>query len=106
MIDYKSNEFVGRELALIKVTLTNETRSEILSIVDIFRGKVVDVSSESYTVEITGDENKIMAILNLFLPMGIKEVARTGSAALTRGSKAKITKVKSTKLNNKQKQST
>jgi acetolactate synthase-1/3 small subunit len=101
VIDFKSNEFVGRELALIKVALTDETRSEILSIVDIFRGKVVDVSSESYTVEITGDENKIMAILNLFLPMGIKEIARTGSAALTRGSKAKTSKVKSTKSKNK-----
>ncbi len=101
VIDFKSNEFVGRELALIKVTLTDETRSEILSIVDIFRGKVVDVSSESYTVEITGDENKIMAILDLFRPMGIKEIARTGSAALARGSKVKISKVKSAKFKNK-----
>jgi len=92
VIDYKSNQFVGRELALIKVTVTEDTRSEILSIIDIFRGKVVDVSSESYTVEITGDENKMQAILDLFRPMGIKDIAKTGCAALTRGSKIKSSK--------------
>jgi acetolactate synthase-1/3 small subunit len=74
------------------VTVTDETRSEVLSIIDIFRGKVVDVSSESYTVEITGDENKVHAILDLFRPMGIKDIARTGCAALTRGSKVKSSK--------------
>lgn len=94
VIDFKSNEYVGRELALIKVAVTEGTRSEILSIVDIFRGKVVDVSPESYTVEITGDENKIEAILDLFRPLGIKEIAKTGSAALTRGSKTRISKGK------------
>jgi len=96
VIDFKNNEYVGRELALIKVNVTNENRSEILSIIDVFRGKVVDVSTESYTVEITGDKNKIEAIIDLFRPMGIKEIARTGSAALIRGSKArnqKLTKV-------------
>lgn len=95
--DYKSNEYVGRELALIKVSVNDETRSEILSIIDIFRGKVVDVSSESYTVEITGDENKMKAILDLFRPMGIKDLARTGCAALTRGSKARASKSKKQK---------
>jgi len=94
VIDFKSNEYVGRELALIKVNVTEETRSEIISIIDIFRGKVLDVSSGSYTVEVTGDENKITAVLDLLRPMGIKEVARTGSAALTRGSKTKTSKGK------------
>jgi len=94
VIDFKSNEYVGRELALIKVTVTEENRSEVLSIIDIFRGKVVDVSSESYTIEITGDENKMLAIIDLFTPMGIKDIARTGSAALTRGSKTKSANVK------------
>ena len=97
VIDYKSNQFVGRELALIKVTVTEDTRSEILSIIDIFRGKVVDVSSESYTVEITGDENKMQAILDLFRPMGIKDIAQTGCAALSRGSKIKSSKGKKPK---------
>ena len=97
VIDYKNNQFVGRELALIKVTVTEDTRSEVLSIIDIFRGKVVDVSSESYTVEITGDENKMQAILDLFRPMGIKDIAKTGCAALTRGSKVKSSKGKKPK---------
>ena len=94
VIDFKNNEYVGRELALIKVAVNDETRSEVLSIIDIFRGKVVDVSAESYTVEITGDENKMMAIIDLFTPMGIKDIARTGSAALIRGSKTKAAKAK------------
>ena len=94
VIDFKNNEYVGRELALIKVTVTDKTRPEILSIVDIFRGIVLDVSLESYTVEITGDENKINAILDIFLHLGIKEVARTGSAALIRGSKSRVVRNK------------
>jgi len=94
VVEFKSNDYVGRELALIKVTVTEETRSEILSIIDVFRGKVVDVSPESYTVEVTGDENKIKAIIDLFRPLGIKEIARTGSAALIRGSKLRASKGK------------
>lgn len=94
VVDFKSNEYVGRELALIKVNVTEGTRSEILSIIDVFRGKVVDVSAESYTMEIIGDRNKIEAIIDLFRPLGIKEIARTGSAALIRGSKTKLSKGK------------
>jgi len=96
VVDFKGDEYVGRELALIKVAVTEETRSEILSIIDVFRGKVVDVSPESYTVEVTGDENKIKAIIDLFSPLGIKEIARTGSAALTRGSKIRTLKGRKT----------
>jgi len=94
VVDFRNNEYVGRELALIKITINEETRSEILSIIDVFRGKVVDVSPESYTVEVTGDENKINAIIELFRPLGIKEIARTGCAALTRGSKIRTSKGK------------
>jgi acetolactate synthase-1/3 small subunit len=94
VVDFKANEYVARELALIKVTVTESTRSEVLSIVDIFRGKVVDVSAESYTIEITGDEEKVHAIIDLFRPMGIKEIARTGCAALTRGSKLRTAREK------------
>lgn len=94
VIDFQSDEYVGRELALIKVAVSDHTRSEILSTIDIFRGKVVDVSPESYTLEITGDKEKIDAILDIFLPLGIKEIARTGSAALTRGSKTRTHKGK------------
>lgn len=89
VIDFLNGDFVNREMALIKVNVNESTRSEVLSIVDIFRGKVVDVSLDSYVVEITGDEEKIKAIIDLFRPMGIKEIARTGKVAMTRGTKSK-----------------
>jgi acetolactate synthase I/III small subunit len=89
VIDFLNGDFVNREMALIKVSVNETTRSELLSIVDIFRGKVVDVSLDSYVVEITGDEEKIKAIIDLFRPMGIKEIARTGKVAMTRGNKSK-----------------
>ena len=90
VIDFgEGKDYVAREMALIKVNVNYETRSELLSMLEIFRGKVVDVSIDSYTVEITGDENKIKAVLDLFKPLGIKEIARTGKAALLRGSKNK-----------------
>lgn len=89
VIDFLNGDFVNREMALIKVSVNESTRSEVLSIVDIFRGKVVDVSLDSYVVEITGDEEKIKAIIDLFRPMGIKEIARTGKVAMTRGTKSK-----------------
>jgi acetolactate synthase-1/3 small subunit len=90
VIDFgEGKDYVAREMALIKVNVNYETRSELLSMLEIFRGKVVDVSIDSYTVEITGDDNKIKAVLDLFKPLGIKEIARTGKAALLRGSKNK-----------------
>jgi len=87
VLDVTEGEFVEREMALIKVSVNDTTRSEILGIVDIFRAKVVDACPTSYTIEITGNEEKIKAILDLFRPMGILEVARTGKAALSRGNK-------------------
>jgi acetolactate synthase-1/3 small subunit len=74
-------------MALIKVRAKPDHRAEILRIVDIFRCQVVDVGLEHYTIEITGDEDKITAIVNLLKPMGIKEIAKTGSIALYRESK-------------------
>jgi acetolactate synthase-1/3 small subunit len=76
--------YVGRELVLIKVKAKAESRAEILRIVDIFRGKVVDVGKDHYTIEVTGDEGKVAAILTLLKPIGIKEIARTGAIALYR----------------------
>ncbi len=84
VFDLTSTEFVQREMALIKVTAKPESRAEILRIVDIFRCKVVDVGLEHYTVEVTGDEGKLAAILSLLRPIGIKEIARTGIIALQR----------------------
>ena len=76
---------VERELALIKVTADPGTRAEIMNIVGIFRAKVVDVGPKELIIEITGDDEKIEAIMRLLGPLGIKEVARTGKAALFRG---------------------
>ena len=76
--------YVERELVLIKVKAKPESRAEILRIVDIFRGKVVDVGQNHYTIEVTGDEGKVAAILTLLKPIGIKEIARTGAIALYR----------------------
>ena len=78
------SEYVERELVLIKVKAKPESRAEILRIVDIFRGKVVDVGQDHYTIEVTGDEGKMTAILTLLKPIGIKEIARTGAIALFR----------------------
>ncbi|NPA42152.1 MAG: acetolactate synthase small subunit [Aquificae bacterium] len=76
---------VERELLLVKVhTPTARARDEVLRIVEIFRGKIVDVSPETYTIEVTGDEDKIDAILQLLKPFGIKEMARTGKVAMRR----------------------
>jgi len=76
---------VEREMALIKVAADERTRSEVLNIVDIFRAKVIDVDPRSYVIEVTGDEEKINAILNLLRPLGIREIVRTGKVALHRG---------------------
>lgn len=85
VIDFVNGDFVNRETALIKVRVNEETRSEVLSTVDIFRGKVVDVAPTSYVVEVTGEEGKINALIDLFIPMGIIEIARTGKVAMMRG---------------------
>jgi acetolactate synthase I/III small subunit len=88
VVDLVEKEFVEREMILVKVSATAETREEILRVVDIFRGKVIDVGTKAYTIEITGDDKKINAILALLKPLGIKELVRTGRVAMIRGSKA------------------
>lgn len=80
---------VTRELALIKVNVPDtKTRSDIINCVEVFRGRVVDVSSETLTIEITGTPDKIDAFLNLMKTYGIMELARTGITALSRGPKS------------------
>ena len=83
--DITQGSIVIRELALVKVHATPSTRSEIMQIVDIFRAKIVDVAADSLIVEVTGDEEKIDSLYNLLRRFGIKELARTGRIALTRG---------------------
>ena len=87
VIDFTGQDFIEREMALVKVTAEEETRAEILRIADIFRGKVVDVTPRSYTVEVTGAPAKVNAIIELLRPMGIKEIVRSGPVVLGRGSK-------------------
>lgn len=83
--DITADEIVTRELALIKVKASSDTRSNIIQIVDIFRANIVDVASDSVTIEVTGDEDKINSLLNLLRGFGIKEISRTGRIAMTRG---------------------
>ncbi len=83
--DITGDNITIRELALIKVRATTTTRSEIIEIADIFRAGIVDVASDSLTIEITGDEDKIESMLKLLRGFGIREIARTGRIAMVRG---------------------
>jgi acetolactate synthase-1/3 small subunit len=87
VMDFTEADFVQRETALVKVRAKPENRAEILRMADIFRSTVVDVGTEYYTLEVTGDDGKISAFLKLLKPMGIKEIARTGPVALAREKK-------------------
>lgn len=78
---------VEREMILIRVEAKQDTRAEILRMADIFRAKVIDVGAESYTLELTGDKEKVNAFMDLLEPMGIKEIARTGTVAMKRDAK-------------------
>jgi acetolactate synthase-1/3 small subunit len=85
---------VTRELALVKVNTSDaRVRSDVINYTEIFKGHVVDVSHDSLMVEITGDSDKITAFIDLMRPFGVKEIARTGVTALSRG-------MRSTKVNN------
>ncbi len=83
----EEGDFVEREMALIKVRAEKETREEIFRICEIFRCKIVDVSPRTYILEVTGDEDKIKAVIELLKPMGIKEIVRTGVIAMKREKK-------------------
>ena len=87
--DLTEEKFIDREMVLIKVDTDQAVkRDEILRVVEIFRCKVADVSPRAYTIEITGDEGKIKAIIEMLKPIGIKEIVRTGRIAMIRGSKS------------------
>lgn len=85
--DVSEGEFVEREMVLIRVKAEAGTRAEVLRVIDIFRGKVVDVSPTSYAVEITGPQSKIKAVVDILRPIGIKEIIRTGTIAMARAPK-------------------
>ena len=84
VITHSGDEIVVRELMLVKINATAQTRSEIVQITNIFRGHIVDLSPKSLIVEIYGTNEKLMAALEMFAPFGIKDIVRTGSIAMTR----------------------
>lgn len=90
--DVTQDEAVGRELALVKVAAGAAQRAEISQIVEIFRARIVDVSERTVIVELTGDEGKAEAMIQLLRPYGIKEIARTGKIAMVRSPKGKAVK--------------
>ena len=85
--DLTHENHVERELVLMRVNADPQHRAEILRTADIFRAKVVDVTPSTFTLEVTGDESKLGAIIELLKPMGIQELVRTGKVAIARGSK-------------------
>jgi len=82
-----SEQYVDRELVLVKVGAEPTTRGEIMQIVDIFRARIVDIGRRTLIIECTGDENKIDAVIESLKPFGIKELVRTGKVAMLRGQK-------------------
>jgi acetolactate synthase-1/3 small subunit len=84
VVDMTELDHVEREMVLIKIAPEQKNKAEILRLTEIFRGRVVDSSQNTYTVEVTGDEKKIEAFVELLKPMGIKEFVRTGKIAISR----------------------
>ncbi len=85
--DFVGQPVVARDLMLIVISAPPEKRSEILSLIEMFRGKVVDIGQKFVMVEISGPETKIEAFINVCKPYGIKSVARTGTIAMPRHAK-------------------
>jgi len=85
--DLTEHAFVDREMILVRVKATEDKREEVLRITDIFRGKVVDVTPDTITLEVTGSQSKIEAILELLATIGILELIRAGTVAIARGKK-------------------
>jgi acetolactate synthase-1/3 small subunit len=82
--DFRDEEFVDRELVLLRVNANSETRAEVMQICDIFRAKIIDVQAEKLAIEITGSEGKINKFLGLMDAFGVAELTRTGKVALAR----------------------
>jgi len=85
VIDISTEDYVERDLMLVKVSSTPQQRTEIALLVEMFRGRVVDIGSTTMMIEISGQEQKIEAFIELMRPYGIVELARTGRIALVRG---------------------
>jgi len=83
--DITEDEYLERELVLVKINCTSKTRGEIVQIIEIFKAKIIDVNQKTLTAEVAGPQDKIGAFLDLVKPFGIKELVRTGRIAITRG---------------------
>ena len=88
IVELEPGEAVLRELQLVKVAATPETRSQIIELADVFRAKIVDVDHDSLTIEAAGNPDKLEAMVKLLEPFGIRELVRSGTIALGRGSKS------------------
>jgi acetolactate synthase-1/3 small subunit len=88
--DVTAQPAIVRDLALIKVEATPESRSHVLELANVFRARVIDVAHDSLTIEITGTEDKIDSLLEVLRPLGLIEVVRTGQVAMRRGTKATV----------------
>jgi acetolactate synthase-1/3 small subunit len=87
VVDISSQDYVERDLMLIKVSAANGNRSAVRELVDIFRGRIVDVGPEEVMIEIAGQERKIEAFIELMRPFGIRELVRSGRIAMVRGAR-------------------
>jgi acetolactate synthase-1/3 small subunit len=88
VMDLTDEEHIGREMVFVRVNAEAASRAEILRINEIFRGRIVDVTPTSYTLEVTGEQKKVAAMLELLQPFGIQEIVRSGTLAIARGSKS------------------
>jgi acetolactate synthase-1/3 small subunit len=88
IVELEPGQSVQREHMLVKVRIDQSTRSQILEAVNLFRARVVDVAPDSLVIEVTGDTQKISALLKVLEPFGIKEIAQSGLLAMGRGSKS------------------
>src|ERR1700723_2567877 len=88
VVEHENENSVDRELALIKVRADAGTRGQVVEAVNLFRAKVIDVSTESLTIEATGDRGKIEALLRVLEPFGIREIVQSGVVSLSRGSRS------------------
>lgn len=91
--DLTDESIVARELALVKIVASPQQRGEIAALVGPFRASIIDVGRENMTIQVTGDNQKVEALIDLVRPYGIKELARTGITAFNRGTKVDTTRM-------------
>ena len=97
VVDLSHENFIARDLALIRVNITTATRGRLLELAQVFRARVVDISPKSAIVEVTGDEEKVQALLELLRSFGVQEMVRTGEVAMSRRGNGKRPTTKDTK---------